>query len=233
MSAQGDYSGVIRAAGLVGPPQGGRTVMFVTPDDSAAVRDAAIGFARQVGERSEKPAWLLDLDFRGNGVFHHLDAVARNDEERPGRAFSAALDAQPLYKPVGRRLVATLGDVNPMKLLSVHEMPGQNLFVSRFRAEAVAEGQKLALNRSPGWWQAARTKASWVVVHALPLSQAGAALSFCRDVDGVVLVVKADETSLEDVAAMREEVEAAGGFVLGAVMQGVRADARFISRVAA
>ena len=120
-----------------------------------------------------------------------------------------------------------------MKLLSVHEMPGQNLFVSRFRSEAVAEGQKLALNRSPGWWQAARAKASWIVVHALPLSQAGAALSFCRDVDGVVLVVKADETPLEDVAAMREEVEAAGGFVLGAVLQGVRADARLISRVAA
>ncbi|MCI4646222.1 MAG: hypothetical protein MRY64_15680 [Hyphomonadaceae bacterium] len=233
MSRPGDYSGVLRAAGRVGAPTGGRAILFVTPDDEALVREAATGFARMVAGRSEKPVWLLDLDFRGNSVFHHLDAMATKDAERPGRAFSAALDAAPLYKPVGRRLIATLGNVNPAKLLSLHELPGQNLFVSRFRAEAIVEGQKLALNRSPAWWQAAKGKAGWISVHALPLSQGGAALSFCRDVDGVVLVVQADVTPLEDVAAMREEVEAAGGHVLGAVMLGLRGDARLFARVAA
>ena len=233
MGSGTDYSGVMRAAGRVGPPQGGKAVMFVTPEDVSAVRDAAIGFARHVAARSERPAWLLDLDLRSNGVFHHLDLNAAGEGDRPGRAFNASLDVTPIYKPVGRRILATLSNANPMKLLSVHELAGQNLFVSRFRAEAVAEGQKLALNRSPDWWQAARRKASWITVHALPLAQGGAALSFCRDVDGVVLVVKADETPLEDVAAMREEVEAAGGHVLGAVMLGVRGDARLVSRVAA
>lgn len=233
MNAGGEFGGVLRAAKRIGPPKGGRTVMFVTPDDVDAVRQASLGFARLAAERYEKPVWLLDLDFRENGLFHYLESMAKTETERPGRAFSAALDAPPLYKPVGRRLVATIGNVNPAKLLSLHELPGQNLFISRFRSEAVADGQKLALNRSPGWWQAARSKASWIIVHALPLSQGGAALNFCRDVDGVVLVVKADETRLEDVGAMREEVEAAGGYVLGAVMLGVRGDARLISRVAA
>lgn len=227
------FNGVIRAAGRVGPPSGGKAIMFVTPSSVPAVRSAAIGFARATSLRATRPVWLIDLDLRDNGVFHHLEATAQSEKSLPGRAFSVAFDAAPIYRPVDRRLIATKGGVNPTKLLSLHEVPDANFYVSRFRVEAMAEGQKLSLSRSEPWWAAARTKTDWIVVHALPLEQAGSALSVCRDVDGVVLVIEADRTSLADVTAMQEEVEAAGGRVLGAVMVGVGADARWLGSFAA
>jgi len=228
-----DFAGVIRAAGRVGPPKGGRAIMFVTPTSAAAVRSAAIGFAMATAKRSPRPVWLLDLDLRNNGVFHHLEAIAPGSDKQPGRAFSVAFDAEPVYRPVGQRQIATRGGVNPAKLLSLHEIPGENLYVSRFRVEAMAEGQKLSLGRAEDWWTTARARADWITVHAQPLEANGSALSICRDVDGVVLVVEADRTPLADLTAMQEEVETAGGRLMGVIMVGVGADARWLGRFAA
>ncbi|MEL6567598.1 MAG: hypothetical protein AAFQ22_04205 [Pseudomonadota bacterium] len=227
------FNGVLRASQRVGPPNGGRAIMFVTPSSVAAVRDASIGFARATALRANRPVWLVDLDLRDNGVFHHLDVMAPSEQSQPGRAFSVAFDAAPIYRPVGKRLIATKGGVNPTKLLSLHEVPGSNLYVSRFRVEAMVAGQQLSLVRSQDWWTAARAKTDWVTVHALPLEQGGNALTLCRDVDGVVLVVEADRTNLSDVTIMQEEVEAAGGRTLGIVMVGVGADARWLNGRAA
>ncbi|MEM9738976.1 MAG: hypothetical protein AAF829_03840 [Pseudomonadota bacterium] len=227
------FNRVIRSAQAVGPPSGGRAILFVTPSSPAAVRTAAIGFARATSLRATRPVWLIDLDLRDNGLFHHLEVTAPTHQNQPGRAFSAALDSAPFYRPVGRRLIATQGGVNPTKLLSLHEVPGSNLYVSRFRVEAMAAGQKLSLSRSDDWWTAARAKSDWITVHALPLEQGGNALTLCPDVDGVVLVVEADRTPLDDVMIMQEEVESAGGRVIGAVMVQLGADARWLSTFAA
>ncbi|MEL6661559.1 MAG: hypothetical protein AAFR33_01055 [Pseudomonadota bacterium] len=226
-----DYSGVIRAAQRVGPPSGGRVILFLTPRSETAVREATLGFARATALRSPRPVWLIDLDLRNNGLFHHLEAVATSDHAQPGRAFSVAFEAAPIYRPVGKRLIATQGGVNPTKLLSLHEVPGENLYVSRFRVEAMAAGEKLTLAPARDWWAAARAKSDWITVHSLPLDQGGHALALCKDVDGVVLVIEADRTSLSDITAMQEEVETAGGRIIGSVMVGVGADARWLGSI--
>lgn len=231
--ASESFHGVIRAASRVGPPVGGKAVMFITPSSSSAVRAAALGFVRATSSRSTRPAWLIDLDFRENGLFHHLEATAASPTSEAGRAFSVAFKADPIYKPVGRPDIVTKGGLNPAKLLTLHEVPNENFYVSRFRVEAIADGQRLALSRADAWWTAARARTDWITIHALPLEEGAGSLSVCRDVDGVVLVIEADRTSLDDVNAMHEEVEAAGGRVLGAVMVGVGSDARWLSKFAA
>jgi len=46
-----------------------------------------------------------------------------------------------------------------------------------------------------------------------------------------VLVVKADETAAADVAAMRQDIEAHGGRVLGIVMNRIQDDALLAGRL--
>jgi len=164
---------------------------------------------------------------------HHLEAQG-DPARQPGRAFSAAFDAQPIYRPIGRRLLATKNAVNPARLLALHEVPGENWLVSRFRAEAVEDGQRIAFRRAGAWWDIARKRTDWIIVHAPPLEQGGGgALALCRDMDAIVLVVEADRTRLEDVMAARDAVLSEQGNLLGCVMVGVGRDARRFSKLAA
>lgn len=225
-------SGVLRAAVQSGPSNGAFAVMVVAPTWASGGAEMSLGLAKLAGQQMHKPVWLLDLDFKQSGLYHTLDA-SNEEGERPARAFSAALGTQPIYSPVGKRMIATRAGVEPLKLLTLHEVPGHNMFVSRFRSEAVVPGEQIALTRSPDWWQAARERAGAVIVHAPPLEHGGGALTFCRDMDGVIIVVDADRTAVDDVAAMKEEVDAQGGRVIGAVMTGVKGDVRLAARLGA
>ncbi|MEM6946489.1 MAG: hypothetical protein AAF486_00190 [Pseudomonadota bacterium] len=226
----GDWSGVLRGAQQARAPGGGRSVLFVTPSSRGAVQTAALGFAQAAARRATRPVWLLDLDLRNNGLFHAVDPGKADAGNARARAFSAAFDAEPIYRSAAGGAIITKNGVQPAKLLTLNEVPGDNLMVSRFRVEALEGGQKLALSPSNAWWTAARAKTDWICVHALPLEETSSALAICADVDHVVVVVEADATPAADIAALKDEVEAAGGSVLGAVMVGLGADARRMSK---
>lgn len=213
------------------PSAGGRSVMLLSTGRDGHGLSSGIDLAVASALHSDGAVWLLDLDFRGNPAFHRFESGEAG--MRPGRAFDASLEQAPLYKPVGSRLVATRGGVNPAKLLSLHEIPGLPLMVTRFRTEAVAEGQKLMLSRSPGWWTAARSRTDWIFVTAAPPSEVGASLAFCRDVDGVVLVADGHSATLDEVSALSDEVRAQGGQVLGIMLVNVPGDARLAEHVTA
>lgn len=213
------------------PARGGRAVMLLSAGRDGHGLTAGIELALATAAHGDGAVWLLDLDFRENPAFHRFESGAA--ATRPARAFDASLSEAPLYKPVGNSQVATRGGVRPDRLLSLHEIPGLPLMVTRFRAEAVADGQKLMLSRSQGWWSAARARTDWIFVTAAPPTEVGASLIFCRDVDGVVLVADGRTATLDEIAALSDEIRAQGGQVLGVMLVNVPGDARLAEHVTA
>ena len=223
---RGDLGNVWRAASrLQAASGGGRSIMFIAARNGEGTTSVAASFALLAGRRSQKSAWLVDLDLRRNPAFQGFETGFAEGVGKPGRAFDASLRQEQIYAVVPR--VATNGQD---KLLTAHEIEGERLLVTRFRNERLSQGQRVQVRKAPDWWQALRKVADWTVVDAPALERSPAGLAMVGEMDGVVLVVEADRTSAEDVINARREIEAHGGQVIGVVMNRMKADARLIDR---
>lgn len=223
---RGDLGNVWRTASrLTATHGGGRSIMFVAARDGEGVTSTAASFACLAARRVDKPAWLVDLDLRRNATFKAFENGFAKGVGRPGRAYDASLRKTPIYTVVPR---IVKGDDH--KLLTVHEIEGARLMVTRFRNERLRQGQRVQVRTSPEWWQALRKMTEWIVVDAPSLERSPASLAMASQMDGIVLVVEADRTSAEDVVGARRELEAHGGNIIGVSMNRVGADARFADR---
>lgn len=224
-----DLDPVWRAtARLSGASSGARSVMFVSALRGEGVTSMAASFACMAARRAEKPAWLVDLDLRNNRAYSGFKAGFARDIGRPGRAYDASLRQSPFYKISPR-----VADGKQSKLLTAHDIEGVPLLVTRFRSDRLKSGQNIILQDSPGWWQALRNLAGWIIVDAPALEVSSAALTIAPAVDGIVLVVEADRTTAPEIDGARREIEARKGRLLGVVMNRVRGDARFAERFSA
>lgn len=220
-----DLAGLWREVSGLDPARGARTVMFVSARKSEGTSSVAASFALLAASRVARTAWLVDLDIRRNYQYTSFAQGIIKDAGRPGHALDASLGAEQIYTVPGHET-----DVSYGKLLNAHQIEGQRLLVTRFRGDRLAAGQKVQLRTAPGWWSALRTAADWIVIDAPSLDRTRAGLAFAAQADGVVLVVRADETSAADVAALHQEVEAHGGHVVGLVLNRIRADAMLAAR---
>jgi len=216
------------ATRLGATPTSARVLMFTSATSGEGVTSMAASFACLAARRSEKPVWLVDLDVRRNPVFTGFKDGFAKDVGRPGRAYDASLKQSQIYNVTPR-----LEDGRQGKLLTAHEIDGLSLMVTRFRGERLKSGQRVALQDSPNWWRALRQISSWVIIDAPALEHSSAALTMAGAADGTVLVVAADKTKPADVDGARRELEAKQGRVLGAVLNRVKADARFANRFSA
>lgn len=198
-----------------------RRIMFVSAHDYEDTSSIASSFALLASERSDRPVWLIDIDLVGNPVFAMLDRGASDVIGRPGRAYDASLQSTDRIYEVS----PPLSGASAHKLLTIHDLPGTNLFVTRMRSEYLKEGQTIALRTGAAWWDTLRDVVAWAVIDAPPLGRSDASLSVARDMDGIVIVVEADRTSANDVRRAQDLLERAGGKVLGVVMDNVRKDA--------
>lgn len=216
------------AARLPAAPDAARVLMFTSATQGEGVTSMAASFACLAARRSDKPVWLVDLDFKQNAAFNGFKNGFARDIGRPGRALDASLKQTPIYRLTPQETAA-----RQEKLLAVHEIAETSALVTRFRNERLKAGQKISLQPSEGWWQTLRQIAGWVIVDAPAVDRSSAALTMARFADAVMIVVAADRTTPGEVDGVRQEIEAAQGRVLGAVLNGVRADARFASRFVA
>ena len=140
-----------------------------------------------------------------------------------------------MHSPV---LAEALFDVDPplppgsdaRKLLTAHQVEGTRLLVTRLRRDRLHPGQKIRLRRNSAWWEALRTSAEWVIVTAPAMAASDNGLAAVSAMDGVVIVIRADSTEVSETAWLCQQVEQRGGTVLGAVLNGVRGDARLLAR---
>ncbi|MEL7285082.1 MAG: hypothetical protein AAGJ68_11235 [Pseudomonadota bacterium] len=225
-----DLDPVWRAMARLSPAMSaeGRVVMFTAARVGEGVSSMAASFGCMGARRSDKPVWLVDLDLRRNPLYKRFEQGFARDVGHPGRAYDASLRQTPFFK-----IMPTSEGHQQSKLLTVHDVDGLPLLVTRFRGERLKSGQRVRTHHAPEWWQALRGMCSWAVVDAPALERSSAALTIAPAVDGIVLVVTADQTSAQEIEAARQELEAKGGRVLGVVMNQVRGDAKLAQRFSA
>lgn len=224
-----DLDPIWRLAHRVPAPEGdAKVIMFVSALRGEGTTSMAASFASIAARRSDKPAWLVDLDLKRNRAFTGFERRFARDIGKPGRAYDASLRQSPIYA-ISPRDAAEKQD----KLLTAHEIEGLPLLVTRFRRERLQDGQVASLRQSPGWWAALRKISSWIIIDAPALERSAAALTMAAEADGIVLVVQADRTKATDVAAAMRDLEAKQGNVLGAIINKVGSDARLADRFSA
>ena len=232
LDLRSDVDNLWRASTRLSSAKGGRALMFMSVQSGVGTSSVATSFALITAEKSRKTSWLVDLDFSNNSLIDAFDAGFVDDAGRPGRPYDASLGQVPFFDvsvPGQRKLTA---NVSSGKLLAAHQIQQTRLLVTRFRNERLAYGQQVRLSSRSAWWNALRKSADWIIVDAPAYEQSREGLNIVSNMDGVVLVVHGDQTDIESLTIAKEEVQAAGGHVLGVVMNQMRGDALFADRLA-
>ncbi|MEL6258277.1 MAG: hypothetical protein AAFQ67_04375 [Pseudomonadota bacterium] len=187
---------------------GAGVVMVLGAEGGEGVTSIAASLALDVARRTNDGVWLVDLNFRKNAAakgfaqgFAGLGGL--------GAPYRADLGVRPLHRIDGREA--------PSGLLEVRQAGCTNLFVTRFRNEAVAASSRLEVVRSPEWWTGLRRRLAWVIVDAPALSASSAALTAAADMDSVILVADQHRTDVRTLARAAEIVRRHGGQIAGVV----------------
>lgn len=209
--------------------EGGRTVMFMSARSGEGVSSVAASFALLAAEQSRRGVWLVDVDLKRNHLFNTFAVGPFADAfGGVGPPYSAALKTQPFFtiEPEDPEAAAGLG------LFTAHRVGDSRLMVTQFDKTRLKSNQAIRIRTQPAYWQAVRAATDWAVVDAPALELAGAGLAIASQMDRVVIVVRADETTPQDVDAVRREIEAHGGNVAGVVLNRRKGDARVADRFA-
>lgn len=220
-----DLSGLWQAATRVTPRSGGRVLMFMAAREGEGTSSVAASFALMAAARAARMTWLIDLDLRENPLYTAFSKGILSGVGRPGHALDASLGVEQIYSVPGSEAVPAL-----FKLLTAHQIDGLRLLVTRFRNERLAPGQRVRMQAAPGWWDALRRSADWAIIDAPALARSAAGLTYAPLVDGVVLVVQAEAAGAGEVEDLRAAVEAAGGTVVGVVMNRLKTGRTLWSR---
>lgn len=219
-----DLKELYRALSQTPMADGGRTVMFVSARSGEGVSSVAASFALLAAERARRAVWLVDLDLKRN---HQFNTFAVGPFAQAfggvGPPYSASLKAQPFFsiEPETPEIGQGLG------LFTAHRIGETRLMVTQFDSTRLKPGQGVRIRTQPTYWQAVRAATDWAVVDAPALELAGAGLAIASQMDRTVIVVNADETSPNEVEAVRREIENHGGRVGGVVLNREKSDARF------
>ena len=220
-----DLSNVWRAAARLAP-QNSRAIMFVSARSGDGSTSMAASFALLAGKRSNRNAWLVDLDLRNNNAYRGFQAGFAKGVGKPGRAYDASLGTQPIYEIYPQTVFRRGKPAKQEKLLSAHQIENERMMVTRFRSDRLKPAQRVHINTQPLWWNKLRKAADWIVVDAPAIERSGAGLAVASQMDGIVLVVRADQTSAQDLTALRREVEVHHGNIIGVAINAVGSDAR-------
>ncbi len=226
-----DLANLTRSLERIPAKGGGRQVMVIGAEADESAPGVAASLALLLSGRSTKSTWLIDLDLSSNHQYFAFKSKLFDRTGRPGRAFDGSLNVKPFYNVIPELRTRNGQTQSRAKLLAVHQIEGTKLMVSRFRNESLGKNQHLQVNSSADFWTALRGASDWAVVDAPPLEFSRAGLAVCRHMDGVILVINADQTHVDQISALRDEIETHGGHCLGVVVNGVKSDARFADRI--
>ncbi|WP_270376131.1 hypothetical protein [Marinicauda sp. Alg238-R41] len=175
----------------------GRAYMVVPITPGAGASFICARLAANAARESARPVWLFDLDFGAN--------PQSTRTRMNGAAYSADLGAERFWRtePEGAgRLALRKVDAAPV-LISVFERdPG--------------EVRRVTFASAPAYWDRVRDACGLALIDIPCDSPAATAL--CADVDGVILVGDAKTTTRAMADSLADEIEHAGGEVLGVIL---------------
>ncbi len=212
-----------------GLDEGGRVFMFISAKAGEGTSSIAASSGLIAAEMARKPVWLVELDVMRNHLFN---SFAVGDLSRRfggvGRPYQAYLKNNPFFSIEPENEDGAL----PPELFTAHRVGDTRMMVTQFASDQLKPGQSVRIRARPDYWAAVRAATDWAVVDAPSLERSAAGLAVASQVDGVVLVVKADETSPDEVDGLRRKVEHHGGKILGVVMNRMGSDAVFVDGLA-
>jgi Mrp family chromosome partitioning ATPase len=202
----------------------GRVIQFAgaTPGEGAST--VAREFARYAAARARRPVWLVDLDLAEAAQHHAIaDGFARFGPL--GRPSAASPDGS-MFFTIRPPTAGPDGQAWPdARYLVAYPVVGGRLWVTRFRREALAAGQRPHLLAQAAYWTALRRHAELVVIDAPGGAQAQACLTMAPFADFTVLVVAAEHGDPAAPAALKQAIVNAGGRCAGLVFNRARSDA--------
>lgn len=206
--------------------------MFMSAHSGEGTSSVAVSFGLLASRTARKPVWLIDLDLQNNPLIEALKGKFASDVGKPGRPYDASLGKMTFFDISEPGHTVTKPSLRSGKLLAAHQIYGTRLLVTRFRNEHLASGQTVRLVARDDWWQALRRSADWVIVDSPSPEVSRAGLDLASLMDGVIIVVGADRTGPEEITRLKQDIETAGGHVLGVVMNRVQKDSLFVDRLA-
>lgn len=199
------------------PAHRGRVIQFVAANTGEGVSTVAREYARLAAVRARKPVWLIDGDLAQQG---QLEAIG-GEPDRFGRVARAA-QASPngsCFFVVTPRMTGRDGKpISPARLMTARSCLGGRLWVTRFATETLRSGQRVEVLADPAYWDALRPHADTVVIDCPAADRSDMAITLAPLVDATVLVVAAETTDAAGPVILRDEIEAVGGRIAGAVM---------------
>lgn len=199
------------------PQHRGRVIQFAAAGTGEGVSTVAREFARLAAVRARKPVWLIDGDLLQQG---QLEAAAAEPERfgRLGRAALASPDGSSFFAVTPRVMDQQNRPVAPARLLAARPCLGGRLWITRFATETLRSGQRVEVIGDPGYWDALRKHADTVVIDSPAADRNDMAITLAPFVDATILVVAAETTAAHEPVILRDEIEAVGGRIAGAVV---------------
>jgi hypothetical protein len=200
------------------PPGGARALQFLAARSGEGTSTVARAFADALSRRpGAKGVWLIELDLLSGA---QGEAVA-TDPDSYG-ALGAPVRASPdqsVFFDVQPQTVGADGRAwPPAGYLAAYPLGGRRFWVTRFRVDALRPGQQVRVTDAPDYWRVMRAHADWIVVDAPAAERSRAALAVAPHMDATVLVVDAEGDDPAATALVRDQIQAAGGRCLGAVL---------------
>jgi Mrp family chromosome partitioning ATPase len=202
---QGVWSAVAAATGGAGA-----AVMFMGARRHDGISTVARNFAQLSATRAPRSVWLLDLDFFSGGQFEALGG----GNGHFGGPFDMTFGKMPFWSASPRAPDGSQGEGAVVGYRSQTD----KLFVSRFHKSVLGPEQKLQVAPAPDYWRAVRQHVDLTIVDAPALEHSRAGLALVADMDGVVLVIDAENGDVRDAMEMRDEIMGRGGQCLGIVV---------------
>lgn len=169
-----------------------RRIMFTGISQGVGVTHSAIQFAKAMVHASGRKVLLIDANLNAP----KLDRIFKI---HPNIGFSDLLSP------------------NGTKVFNFIKAGNDDLYAfpcGRFYPDGVCDFKSSRLN---ALFKVAREKFDYIVLDSAPISESSESRTLCAKVDGVLLVIEAGKTSKQIVIRAKEEVEEAGGRLLGLV----------------
>ncbi|MBO1328191.1 hypothetical protein OQ496_07570 [Acetobacter suratthaniensis] len=178
-----------------------KLVMMISFNDSEGLLEIVQGLASELERRSSRPILVLDM--------------------------ASLPDAPPLYGapdqngelawPFGEgesRSDTAAPEEDTLKLLEFLPVAGHDILVARPREGTLT----LTPHETVSLFDTLRARHDYVVVHAPPVSRSFIGVENARLADATILAVRAEKTRKPVVLGLKEQIQEAGGWIVGVVL---------------
>ena len=199
----------------------GRALMFVSAYGGEGVSTVAREYARCEAAFAKKPVWLIDGDLRNQTQMLALGQDAPRFGP-PGALSQATPDGSVFFRVQPQARDARGDIIGDDKYLTARPFLDNRLWVTRFRQQNLAPGQRVKLFDQTTYWKALRHHAQTIIVDVPAMDRSKTALQLAGQMDGVIMVVSEGEGDVQGRVNLKNDLEQVGGRLMGIVYNRAR-----------